>query len=45
MDRFLTWTTCKMIPFDSALWQTEFDQAVQAADLDKVYEMIGNVPE
>ena len=33
------------VPFDSALWQSEFDQAVQAADLGRVYEMIGNVPD
>ena len=32
-------------PFDSALWQTEFDAAVLRADLVQVYEMIGGFPD
>lgn len=33
------------VPFDSGLWQTEFENAVRFADLGKVYEMIGTFPE
>lgn len=38
-------TMMESAAIDSTLWQSEFDAAVQAADLNRVYELIGDMPE